>query len=205
MKKSIILLVLILKVNFKLFVTWIKISSHNIHCLYKRTPPYDFSNQFTTMENIENQGWNEILIYKLTKIAQDNFTNEQFGVKDLVKIYGMSRSQMHRKLKPINGQSISQFIREIRLAKAMQFLQKNETTASEIAYQVGFSSPTYFNTCFRDYFGYPPGEVKFRFPHHDLQKSPKLKIVKHHKNMIQKLGVSGKNELLRYALERCAL
>ena len=205
MKNLIILLVLILKVNFKLFVTWIKISSHNIHCLYKRIPPYDFSNQFTSIENIENKGWNEILIYKLTQIVQDNFTNEQFGVKELVKIYGMSRSQLHRKLKPIKGQSISQFIREIRLEKAMQLLQKNETTVSEIAYQVGFNSPTYFNTCFHDYFGYPPGEVKFRFPQHDLQQSPKLKIVKHHNNMIQKLGVSGKNELLRYALERCAL
>ncbi|MCK5369857.1 MAG: helix-turn-helix transcriptional regulator, partial [Cyclobacteriaceae bacterium] len=60
----------------------------------------------------------------------------------------MSRSQIHRKLNKINGKSITKFIREIRLEEAHQLLEDEVATAAEIAYQVGFSSPTYFNTCF---------------------------------------------------------
>lgn len=61
-----------------------------------------------------------------------------------------------------NGKSSSQYIREYRLEKAMEMLQDKVATASEIAYRVGFGSPTYFNTSFREFYGYPPGEVKFR-------------------------------------------
>lgn len=99
-------------------------------------------------------------IEKLKAIVLANYTNEHFGVSDLVDQFGMSRSQLHRKLKVATGQSVSQFIREIRLDEALKLLQNNDVTASEAAYQVGFNSPTYFNTCFNDYFGYPPGEVK---------------------------------------------
>jgi TolB-like protein len=51
-------------------------------------------------------------------------------------------------------------IREFRLKKAFEILQNNVATASEISFRVGFSSPSYFNTCFNEYFGYPPGKVK---------------------------------------------
>jgi TolB-like protein len=63
-------------------------------------------------------------------------------------------------LKFLTGQSASQIIKETRLKKAMDLLQNNVATSSEISYQVGFGSPSYFNTCFREYFGYPPGKVK---------------------------------------------
>ena len=78
-------------------------------------------------------------INKLKNIVRDNFTNEQFGVSDLVKQYGISRSQLHRKLKSASGQSLSQFIREIRLEESLKLLQDGETTASKEAYKVGFS------------------------------------------------------------------
>jgi TolB-like protein/AraC-like DNA-binding protein len=99
-------------------------------------------------------------VRKLKTIVLENYTDEQFGVSDLVERFGMSRSQLHRKLKSATGQSISQFIREIRLDEALKLLQQNDLTASEVAYKVGFNSPTYFNTCFHEYFGYPPGEAK---------------------------------------------
>lgn len=101
-------------------------------------------------------------IEKLTQLVEVNLENEQFGVKQLAKEMGLSRSQLHRKIQAYNGNSTSQFIREYRLKKAMGMLQNDVATASEIAYRVGFSSPTYFNTCFREYYGYPPGEVKYR-------------------------------------------
>ncbi|MEO1012591.1 MAG: helix-turn-helix domain-containing protein, partial [Bacteroidota bacterium] len=86
-----------------------------------------------------------------------------FGVEELANEYGLSRSQLHKKLKKADGKSVSQFIREVRLEKSLELLTKNEgITASEVAYAVGFSSPTYFNTCFKDHFGYPPGEAGMR-------------------------------------------
>lgn len=117
---------------------------------------------------------NEAFIKKLTKIIKVNLKNENFGVVQLASEIGLSRSQLHRRLNDINGKSSSQFIREYRLQKAMEMLQRNQFTASEIAYRVGFSSPTYFNTCFNNLYGYPPGEVKFQ----NATVAPKVNISK---------------------------
>ena len=103
-------------------------------------------------------------IKKLTKILEVNLEKDQFGVKELIKEVGLSRTQLYRKLHFLTGKSASQFIREYRLQRANEMLQNNVATASEIAYRVGFGSHTYFNTCFHDYYGYPPGEAKFRKP-----------------------------------------
>lgn len=106
----------------------------------------------------------QVFIKKVIDILEVNLTNEQFGVKELTHEMGISRSQLHRKLNALTQKSTSQFIREYRLEKAMEMLQNDVATASEIAYRVGFNSPTYFNTCFHQYYGFPPGEVKFRNP-----------------------------------------
>ena len=100
---------------------------------------------------------------RLTEITEANLTNNQFGVSILAREMAMSRSHLHRRIKAITNQSISYFIRTVRLKKAMQILQEQDVSASEIAYDVGFSSPSYFNHCFHEYFGFPPGEVKKRF------------------------------------------
>jgi class 3 adenylate cyclase/TolB-like protein len=96
---------------------------------------------------------------KSTKIIEENISNEQFGVSELAEELGMSRSNLLRKVKNLTRISASQFIRQVRLQKAMNILKQSSLTVSEVAYQVGFSSPSYFIKCFRDYYGYPPGEV----------------------------------------------
>ena len=101
-------------------------------------------------------------IQKLKNILDSNLSNENFGVSELASEAGISRSQLHRRLNDLIGNSSSQFIREYRLQKAMEMLKLNSGTASEIAYQVGFSSPTYFSTAFKNLYGYSPGEVKFQ-------------------------------------------
>ncbi|MEN8156776.1 MAG: helix-turn-helix domain-containing protein [Bacteroidota bacterium] len=104
----------------------------------------------------------------LSDIIEANFANENFGVSELAQEMGLSHSSLHRKLKAIVRQSISQFIRETRLKRAMELLKLQAGTVSEVAFGVGFGSTTYFSKCFHDYFGYPPGEVKKRFvPEHD--------------------------------------
>lgn len=110
----------------------------------------------------ENRSMDGAFVQKLTDIIDINLENENFGVLELAAEAGISRSQLHRRLNDIIGKSSSQFIREYRLEKAMEMLKLNSGTASEIAYSVGFSSPTYFNTCFHNFYGYPPGEVKFQ-------------------------------------------
>ena len=97
-------------------------------------------------------------IKKLTGIIELNLENEQFGVNELSLKMRMSRSQLHRKLKLITNHSVSQFIREIRLKKAKELLEQEKLTVSEIAYNVGFGSPSYFIKCFHDRFGFAPGE-----------------------------------------------
>ncbi|MCE2614068.1 helix-turn-helix domain-containing protein [Flavobacteriaceae bacterium D16] len=111
-----------------------------------------------------------LVIRKLKAILETHLENEHFGVSELAKKAGLSRSSLHRKVHAYNGNSTSQFIREFRLKKAMEMLLDGEETASEVAYRVGFSSPTYFNTCFKVYYGYPPGEVKLRGGSSDEQK-----------------------------------
>lgn len=108
----------------------------------------------------ENISMDKGFINKLTEIVQANLSNEKFNVKELIKTAGLSSSTVHRRLRKITNKSISQFIREIRLQHAMEMLKNNIGTASEIAYKTGFGSPTYFNKCFHEFYGYTPGEVK---------------------------------------------
>ena len=102
-------------------------------------------------------------IEKLTEVIEANFSDGSFGVSELSRQMGISHSSLHRKLKTIARQSISQFIRETRLKHAMELLQLQAGTVAEIAYGVGFGSTTYFSKCFHDYYGYPPGDVRKRY------------------------------------------
>jgi len=103
----------------------------------------------------------EDFIKRLTEIVEVNFKNENFGVSELIEEAGLSHSVIHRRLKSIKNQSVSQFIREIRLKKAKELLEEGKRTVSEIAYEVGFGSPSYFIRCFHEQFGYSPGETKY--------------------------------------------
>lgn len=99
-------------------------------------------------------------INRLTGIIQSNLGNEKFGVDELARGSEMSRYRLSRKLHSISKKTVNQFIREVRLNKALEMLQDGEYTASEVAYRTGFSSPAYFTKRFHEYFGYSPGKVK---------------------------------------------
>lgn len=116
-------------------------------------------------KDLKKKASKETLIEILTKEIDANLNNDQFGVESLAKVVGMSRSSLHRKIKQYLGVSTSQFIREHRLKKALKILRDEDITASETAFRVGFSSPTYFNTCFHKYYGFTPGDAKSRNSH----------------------------------------
>ena len=88
-----------------------------------------------------------------THITDSLFTSEQFG-----KLMQMSRTQLHRKLHAIVGMSTSEFIRSQRLKLAKELLTQSDANVSEIAYQVGFNSSSYFIKCFKGLYNCTPSE-----------------------------------------------
>ena len=102
----------------------------------------------------------EQLLKQLRGIILANIRNDQFGVEPLATEVGMSRSHLHRKVKGLTGKSISNFIRDVRLEEAMGLLEKDTGSISEIAFQTGFQSASYFHKCFQKVYGYPPGDVR---------------------------------------------
>ncbi len=97
---------------------------------------------------------------RLNEIIEANLSNERFGVSELAYEMNMSRSNLHRKVRSAYGTSISLYIRQLRLNKAMELLKDTDTGVAEVAYHVGFGSPTYFSKCFLEKFGFPPSEIK---------------------------------------------
>jgi DNA-binding response OmpR family regulator len=111
-------------------------------------------------QNMVVKSMDEAFVEKLCQSVEDNIANEEFSVEELARNIGLSRSQLHRKLDAITGKSASQFIREYRLERARELIEKKVGTIAEISYQVGFSSPGYFNKCFKEYFKTTPGELQ---------------------------------------------
>lgn len=109
------------------------------------------------MSKISNNGSD--FINQANTIVLDNISNEQFGVSELASLMNMSRSNLLRKIKKHTQLSASQFIRQVRLQRGMELVKQNTMTVSEVSYQVGFGSTSYFIKCFREHYGYPPGEV----------------------------------------------
>jgi signal transduction histidine kinase/ligand-binding sensor domain-containing protein/DNA-binding response OmpR family regulator len=98
----------------------------------------------------------EVFLNKVKAVVEKHLGDEDFEVEALGREVGMSRSQIHRKLKALTDQSASQFIRSLRLQRAVELLKQNAGTVAEIAYQVGFGSQAYFNRCFHEQFGCAP-------------------------------------------------
>ena len=92
-------------------------------------------------------------------IVLEHLAQEQFGVSELAQAMNMSRSNLLRKIKKQTGLSASQFIRQIRLQKGREMLQETSLTVSEISFEVGFASTSYFIKCFREHYWYPPGKL----------------------------------------------
>ena len=108
----------------------------------------------------EHLSMDEVFLRKLKKAIEENIETRDFGVDELGREIGMSRSQIHRKLQALTGKSASRYIRTYKLEKARELLRKNVGTVSEISYKLGFSSPAYFGQVYVEEFGTPPSEEK---------------------------------------------
>ncbi len=96
---------------------------------------------------------------RILKVIEEHISEEEFTIENFGNEVGMSRSQMFRKIKALTGKSCSVYLRSIRLAKAKAMIQNHEATISEIAYSVGFGSPSYFAHCFKEEYGFAPSEI----------------------------------------------
>ena len=94
------------------------------------------------------------------RVVRERMSDSSLSVETISSALGLSRVQMYRKVKQLTGQSPVEIIRVTRLKKAERLLKTTQMTVSEISYDVGFSSPSYFSKCFKDYFGCQPGEVR---------------------------------------------
>jgi len=116
--------------------------------IYRVEPESKFGNQ------------EQSFITKMNDIIKKNVEDPKFSVEDLADKLGVSRVQLYRKVKAIIGINISDHINNVKLEKAAEFLKSNEMNISEIAYALGFSSPNYFSTAFKNKFGISPKEYK---------------------------------------------
>src|SRR5690606_18108494 len=98
-------------------------------------------------------------ITKVLKYIHDNISNPDLNVENLADELFLSRSQLYRKIKALTGQTANEFLRKVRLEKAKQMIESRDNSISEVSYNVGFSSPSYFSKCFKSHFGILPTEL----------------------------------------------
>ena len=91
-------------------------------------------------------------------LVDRNMSNYEFTAEDFADKLGMSRSNLHIKLKSLTNQSATEFIRMISLKKSIELLSMNQYNISEVSYMVGFNSISYFNRCFKQQFSVTPSE-----------------------------------------------
>lgn len=98
----------------------------------------------------------ESFLNQLMDVAEEIWNKESPSVADLGRRMGLSRSRLYRKTVDLTGASPSDFMKAFRLAKALRLIEKHQMNIAEIAYETGFSSPSYFAKCFQERFGVPP-------------------------------------------------
>lgn len=122
--------------------------------LYQGTKEAEKEISEAHLENRDKQ-----FLKQLQAIIQKNLSDSEFGVEDMGQQIGLSRVQLYRKVKAMTGSSVVDLLRKARLAKARRLLETRSMSVSEVAYEVGFSAPSYFTKCFKDEYGMLPGDV----------------------------------------------
>lgn len=102
----------------------------------------------------------EIFLKQSIKIVEENFNNPEFCVNDFINEMGMSRSALYRKLKALTGQSITEFIKVLKLKRAAQLISETKFTISEIAFTLGFNDLKHFRKSFKKQFSVLPSQYR---------------------------------------------
>ncbi|SNC77666.1 monosaccharide ABC transporter substrate-binding protein, CUT2 family [Hymenobacter gelipurpurascens] len=96
----------------------------------------------------------------LTAIVEANLTRSDLSVEDIARSLGISRMQLYRKVKAVLGTGVTDFVQSLRLTKARELLLDETLTIAEVAYELGFSSPSYFSASFKAHYQLAPSEFR---------------------------------------------
>jgi AraC-like DNA-binding protein len=102
----------------------------------------------------------QVFIQTLRQAIQANLSNPQLKIEDLGEKVGLGRVQLYRKVKALTGSTPVELLRLARLERGRQLLKTTDMTISQVAYEVGFATPSYFTTCFRQQYGMYPNDVR---------------------------------------------
>ena len=121
------------------------------------------------IENVEVKGNNDALMERIMKTINANLSDPDFNVERLTADVGISRAQLHRKMKEITGISTGEFIRNLRLEQAARLIQEGKINVTQVAYSVGFNNQTHFSTVFKRHYGMTPTEYAEKTKHQDKE------------------------------------
>ena len=119
-----------------------------------------FNSVSTTINSDHTTSLDKEFMNNVLNYINENINDEKLNVENLAGELLLSRSKLYRKIKALTGDTANEFIRKVRLEKAKHIIETTEYTISEVCYKVGFSSPSYFTKCFKDYFEFLPTEVR---------------------------------------------
>lgn len=115
------------------------------------------------VEKIEVKGNDEELMERIMKVVNENMGDSDFNVEKMCDEVGVSRTQLHRKLKEMTGVPTSEFLRNIRLNEAARLIREHKINITQVSYMVGFANNSHFSTAFKKYFGMSPTEYAARY------------------------------------------
>lgn len=115
------------------------------------------------VEKIEVKGNDEELMERIMKVVNENLSDSDFNVEKMCDEVGVSRTQLHRKLKEMTGVPTSEFLRNIRLNEAARLIRERKINITQVSYMVGFANNSHFSTAFKKYFGISPSEYAAKY------------------------------------------
>ncbi len=131
--------------------------------MMKRTAPQQLAPMAEDREQPQEEpdvSATNILLEKAISLVEKNLSNDQYTIEALSSDLCMSRMTLYRKIQAATGQKPTEFMRTIRLRRAAELLREGQRTITEITYDTGFSSVSYFSRCFRAMYGVPPTQFQ---------------------------------------------
>lgn len=126
--------------------------------------------QKKTLKQIELKGNDALLMEKVMKTVNERLADSSFTVEELAEAVGLSRVQLHRRVKDMTGIAVGEFIRNLRMQQAAALLEKGDVTVSQVTYAVGMVNPNNFAVAFKKYFGVTPSEYMAKYAGNDSVK-----------------------------------
>lgn len=150
----------------------LKLKLHNILATRRQIQEKLRTELILEPDNIELSSLDEIFLKQAVEAVQNKLDDPTFDVDAFSKELGASPNQVYRKIKALTGQTAKEFIRNQRLKIAAGLLVQRKRNISEIIYMVGFSNPSYFARCFKEFYGCTPKEYIDKNAEADLGSNP---------------------------------